>query len=45
MNSKVTFKSAISGLEFPEKQKVLGSSIRIAILNLIKEDHPDFNEN
>ncbi len=42
MNSKVTFKSAISGLEFPEKEKVFGNTIRIPILNLIKGDYPSF---
>jgi uncharacterized membrane protein len=45
MNSKITFKSAISGLEFPEKEKVSGKLIRIAILNLIKEEHPNFDVN
>jgi uncharacterized membrane protein len=45
MNSKVTFKSAISGIEFPQKEKVLGNSIRIPILNIIKEEHPDFDSN
>lgn len=45
MTSKSSFISAISGNEFPVKQKVLGSSIRIPILNLIKEEHPDFQEN
>jgi uncharacterized membrane protein len=45
MNSKVTFKSAISGLEYPEKEKVFGNTIRIPILNLIKDDYPDFDIN
>ncbi len=45
MNSKVTFKSAISGVEFSENEKVLGNSIRIPILNIIKEEHPDFDSN
>jgi len=45
MTSKATFKSAISGLEFPEKEKVIGFSIRIPVLNLIREDYPDFDEN
>ena len=45
MASKATFKSAISGIEFPEKEKIFGSSIRIPVLNLIKEDYPDFDEN
>ena len=45
MKDKATFKSAISGLEFPEKEKISGKSIRIPILNLIKEDYPAFKEN
>lgn len=45
MNSKVTFKSAISGAEFPEKEKVSGKSIRIPILNLIIEEYPTFDFN
>jgi len=44
MNTNVTFKSAISGLEFPEKEIVSGKTIRITLLKLIKEDHPDFDE-
>jgi len=45
MNTKVTFKSAISGLEFPEKEKISADLIRIPILNLIKEDYPNLDEN
>lgn len=45
MNSKVTFKSAISGGEFPEKEKISGKTIRIPILKLIKEDYPNFDDN
>jgi uncharacterized membrane protein len=45
MPSKITFKSAISGLEFPEKEKIAGNTIRIPILKLIKEEYPDFTEN
>lgn len=45
MNSKVTFKSAISGVEFPEKERVSGKTIRIPILKLIKEDYPNFDDN
>lgn len=45
MNTKVTFKSALSGVEFPEKEKVAGESIRIPILNLIKEEYPTFDVN
>jgi len=43
MKGKSIFISAISNLEFPEKDKVCGDSIRLPILNLIKEEHPDFN--
>jgi uncharacterized membrane protein len=43
MSSKSTFKSAISGLESPEEDKVSCKSIRIPILNLIKEEHPDLD--
>jgi uncharacterized membrane protein len=45
MNSKVTFKSAISGLEFPENEKILAKNIRIPISKLIKEDYPNFDDN
>lgn len=41
MSSTVTFKSAISGLEFPKKDKVSCKNIRIPVLNLIKEDYPN----
>jgi len=37
------FKSAISGIEFKENEKVLGKTIRIPVLNLIREDYPYFN--
>ncbi len=43
MSSKATFKSAISGVESPEKDKVSCKSIRLPILNLIKEDYPDLD--
>lgn len=45
MNSKVTFMSAISGVEFPQKERVSGKTIRIPILKLIKEDYPNFDDN
>jgi len=45
MKDKAMFTSAISGLEFPEREKVSGNAIRVAILNLIKEEHPDFDGN
>ncbi|MGC4039237.1 MAG: DUF1003 domain-containing protein [Flavobacterium sp.] len=41
--SKTTFKSAISGLESPIKDKVSCKSIRTPILELIKNDHPDLD--
>lgn len=45
MNSKVTFKSDISGLDFPIKDKISGKEIRIPVLNSIKADYPNFDEN
>ena len=45
MKNKATFISAISGLEFSEKEKVSGKSIRIPILNLIIEEYPTFDVN
>jgi uncharacterized membrane protein len=43
MNPKNTFKSDVSGIEFPIKEKVIGKSIRLPILDLIKSEHPDFS--
>ena len=43
MSAKATFKSTISGIEAPEKDKVSCKSIRTPILDLIKEDHPDLD--
>ena len=43
MSAKATFKSTISGVEAPEKDKVSCESIRTPILDLIKEDHPDLD--
>ena len=40
-----TFISAISNVEFPEHDRVLGKTIRTSILNLILEDFPDFDVN
>lgn len=37
--TKQIFKSAISGLEFPENEKISLQNIRIPILNLMKEDY------
>lgn len=42
MSSKATFKSTISGTEFPEHERVWGKSIRAGIFDLIKKDFPDF---
>ena len=44
MSQKSTFISELSGLEFPEKERVWGESIRTPILDLIKADHPNFDE-
>lgn len=43
MKDKATFVSEISGLEFPAKDRVSGESIRIPILNLIKDDYSNFD--
>lgn len=45
MRSNTTFTSAISNIEFPEKDRVSGKTIRTSILNLILEDFPDFDVN
>jgi len=42
MNTKKTFRSSISGIDFLEQERVYAKSIRSAILELIKNDHPDF---
>jgi uncharacterized membrane protein len=44
MGSRVTFKSDISGIDFPAKEKVYGNQIRPTILKLIQKDFPDFQE-
>jgi uncharacterized membrane protein len=38
------FYSDISHKEFPESEKVSGNSIRIPLLNYIKKENPDFDE-
>jgi len=43
MNSKITFNSAISGKDFPEKDRVVLKTLRQPILNLIKEDYPNMD--
>lgn len=44
MSATTTFKSSISGLEFPKREKVLGLSIRSSIVTLIKDEHPNFDK-
>lgn len=43
MKTKPKFTSAISGLEFDNKNKISGNEIRLPLLNLIKKEHPDFD--
>lgn len=38
-----TFKSDLSKIDFPIKEKISGSIIRKPILDLIQKDHPDFS--
>ena len=45
MKNNSTFKSAISDLSFPEKEKIWGKSIHDPILGLIIKDHPNFGKN
>jgi uncharacterized membrane protein len=45
MKHNETFKSAISNIKYPLKDLVLGTSIRISILQLIRKDYPDFDTN
>jgi uncharacterized membrane protein len=45
MKTGSTFKSAISGIEFSEKEKIAGNSIQNPILGLIIKDYPTFTEN
>src|SRR4051812_38857702 len=42
MKNEPTFKSAISNLSFPSKEKISGKSIHDPILGLIIKDHPSF---
>lgn len=44
MKSNQRFKSAISGLDFHESEKIYGKSIHDPILGLIKKDFPEFND-
>ncbi len=43
MKNSQTFKSAISGLSFDEKEKISGREIHDPILGLIKKEYPDFS--
>jgi uncharacterized membrane protein len=45
MEPSKTFKSAISGKEFPEQERVIAGHLRHVILHLIQKDHPDLSEN
>ncbi|WP_426485753.1 DUF1003 domain-containing protein [Flavobacterium sp. 2] len=42
MKNNSSFKSAISGIEFSENEKIYGKSIHDPILGLIIKDHPTF---
>src|SRR6185436_1360322 len=42
MKNNSSFKSAISGIEFSENEKICGKSIHDPILSLIIKDHPTF---
>jgi len=44
MRATTTFKSNISGLDFPEHEKVKGKTIRSALFDLIKKEYPDFSK-
>ncbi|TRX41463.1 DUF1003 domain-containing protein [Flavobacterium restrictum] len=45
MKTNTTFKSALSGIEFPIAEKIAGSAIQNPILGLLMADHPDFKSN
>ena len=45
MTVNKTFTSAISKIQFPEHDRILGKTIRASILNLILEDYPNFDVN
>jgi uncharacterized membrane protein len=44
MEKQKTFRSAISGKEFPEEEKIVAEQLRLAILDLIQKDHPNLRE-
>ena len=43
MKNNQTFKSDISGISFPENEKIYGRAIHDPILGLIKKEYPDFS--
>ncbi len=43
MKNSQTFKSDISGISFPENEKIYGRGIHDPILGLIKKEYPDFS--
>ena len=43
MKNNQTFKSDISGISFPESEKIYGRAIHDPILGLIKKKYPDFD--
>jgi len=45
MKSNLTFKSAVSNLDFPLTEKISGKSVHDPILSLVVKDHPSFCEN
>jgi len=44
MEKQKTFRSAISGKEFLEEEKIVAGQLRFAILDLILKDHPNLLE-
>ena len=44
METKKTFKSAISGKEFTEEEKIIAGHLHHVILNLIQKDHPSLSD-
>jgi uncharacterized membrane protein len=43
MSAKATFKSSISGADFPDSERVWGKAIRRGLFDLIKIDYPNFD--
>lgn len=44
MSDTKLFKSDISGIQYPENDKIVGKTIRSPLLHLIKSDHPGFSD-